>query len=102
MEVYFKELISKEASLEKLVEDLERVVQGTDEFARSIGVNLDQPGTDIAHRLQRLKEKCQRLELGIIAQARATDRLVRENPYSFVGAAVVVGLLIGASLGGRK
>ena len=102
MEVYFKELISKEASLEKLVEDLERVVQGTDEFARSIGVNLAQPGTEIARRLQRMKENCQRLKLEIVAQAQATDRLVRENPYSFVSAAVVVGLLVGVRLGRRK
>jgi ElaB/YqjD/DUF883 family membrane-anchored ribosome-binding protein len=102
MEVYFKELISKEASLEKLVDDLERVVQGADDFAQSIGANLQTPRTEIARRLQRLKEKCQRIKLEIVAQAQATDRLVRNNPYSFVGAALVAGVLVGAALGGRK
>ena len=33
MEVYFKELISKDASLNKLVDDLQRVVQGVDQLA---------------------------------------------------------------------
>ena len=37
MEVYFKELISKDSSLDKLVDDLERVVQGADDLAKSIG-----------------------------------------------------------------
>ena len=102
MEVYFKELISKEASLEKLVEDLERVVQGADDFARSLGVNLAEPHTDIARRLQRLKERCQRIKLQIVAQAQATDRLVRKHPYSFVVTAAVLGTFVGYGIGGRK
>ena len=40
MEVYFKQLISKDASLDKLVDDLERVVQGADDFAKSLGDKL--------------------------------------------------------------
>lgn len=103
MEVYFKELISKETSLEKLVEDLERVVQGADEFAKSIGENLaEQSQTEIARRLQQLKQSCLRLKLEIIARARATDRIVRKNPYQFIGAAVVAGMFVGARLGVRK
>jgi ElaB/YqjD/DUF883 family membrane-anchored ribosome-binding protein len=102
MEVYFKELISKEASLEKLVDDLERVVQGTDDLAKSIGVNLAAPHDEIGRRLQTLKDKCQRLKLGIVAQAQATDRLVRNNPYSFMAGAAVLGLVMGARLGSRK
>jgi ElaB/YqjD/DUF883 family membrane-anchored ribosome-binding protein len=98
MEVYFKQLISKEASLEKLVDDLERVVQGADDFAKSLGVDLAEPHTDIARRLQHLKGRCQRIKLGIVAQAKATDRLVRKHPYSFVAAAVALGMLVGCNL----
>jgi ElaB/YqjD/DUF883 family membrane-anchored ribosome-binding protein len=101
MEVYFKALISKEASLEKLVDDLERVVQGTDDFAKSIGVNLAEPHTEMARRLLQLKERCQRLNREIIAQAQATDRLVRMHPYPFIAVAAVLGLLAGAKLCGR-
>jgi ElaB/YqjD/DUF883 family membrane-anchored ribosome-binding protein len=103
MEVYFKEFISEEASLEKLVEDLERVVQGADDFAKSIGVDLEEaPRTELARRLRHLKEGCQRINLEIIVRAQATDRIVRKNPYSFIGAAVVLGMVVGARLGARN
>jgi ElaB/YqjD/DUF883 family membrane-anchored ribosome-binding protein len=103
MEVYFKELISKEASLERLVEDLERVVQGADDLAKSIGLNLaEPPNTEIARRLNHLKESCQRLRLDIVERAQAPDRLVRQNPYPFVFGAVVLGMLVGARFTARK
>jgi ElaB/YqjD/DUF883 family membrane-anchored ribosome-binding protein len=100
MEVYFKELISEDASLEKIVDDLERVVQGADQLAKSIGVNLEEyPQTEIAKRLRHLKENCQRLSEEIIFRAQETDRMVRKNPYSFIGAAVVLGMVVGTRLG---
>jgi ElaB/YqjD/DUF883 family membrane-anchored ribosome-binding protein len=103
MELYFKELISEEASLDKLVDDLAQIVQGADGLARSIGVNLsEEPHTDIARRLLRLKEGCTRIHLEIVARARAADQLVRGNPYSFIGTALVLGMLVGARAGGRK
>jgi ElaB/YqjD/DUF883 family membrane-anchored ribosome-binding protein len=103
MEVYFEQLISKDSSLEKIIDDLERVVQGADDLAKSIGVNLeDPPNSEVARRLLQLKENCQRITDEIIAHAQATDRIVRRNPYSFIGAAVVVGMLVGAKLGARR
>lgn len=103
MEVYFKELISEEASLEKLVSDLERVVQGMDDFAKAIGMDLPAHSrSELAQRLQRLKETCQRLKSQIAAKARDTDRIVRQHPYSFLGAAVVLGFFVGSGLGGKR
>lgn len=102
MELYFKELISEEASLEKLVDDLERVVQGADDFAREIGGGLaEHTRNDVARRLQRMKEGCRRINSKIVSKARATDRLVRKNPYIFVGAAILLGMVVGAGLGLR-
>ena len=103
MEVYFKELISEEASLEKLVDDLERLVQGADDFARAIGVDLAaRSGTEVTGRLRRLKESCQRINREVASKARATDRLVRKNPYAFLGAAILAGMAVGAALGLRR
>jgi ElaB/YqjD/DUF883 family membrane-anchored ribosome-binding protein len=100
MELYFKELISEEASLEKLVDDLERVVQGADDFAKAIGVELSAGArSDVARRLQRLKAGCEQIKSRIISRARATDRLVRKNPYAFVAAAVLAGTVVGVKLG---
>ena len=78
-------------------------MQGADDFAKSIGVDLEEhPRTELALRLRRLKENCQRLSEEIIFRAQATDRIVRKYPYSFVGAAVVLGMVIGAKLGARN
>jgi len=96
MEVYFKELISKDASLEKLVDDLERVVQGADDYVRAIDTELsDGPRREVAHRLNRLREGCHRINSDIATGARATDRLVRKSPYPFIGAAVLLGMIFG-------
>jgi len=102
MEVYFKELISKDASLDKLVDDLERIVQGADDFAQSIA------GTDLANRpeitqrVRRLKDTCERINQEIVQGAHATDRFVRRYPYYFLGGAVLLGMLVGARLSARK
>lgn len=103
MEVYFRELISEEASLEKLVSDLERVVQGADDFAKAIGVNVGAyPQTEVARRLQRLKDRCRQLNSGIAAKARATNKLVHEKPYVFVAAALLLGIAAGVGFKLRK
>ena len=95
MEVYFKELISKDASLDKLVEGLERVVQGADDLAKSLGPKLaERP--EIAQRLNQLKERCRRINAEIIEGAQATDRFVRKYPYAFIGGAVLLGIFVGS------
>ena len=94
MELYYKDLISKEASLEKLVDDLMLVVQGADELAQAAGANIGEVDKEeIASRLQRLKEGCQRLQRRAIASAHAADKLVRRYPYSTAGFAFAFGLL---------
>ena len=95
MEVYFKDLISKEASLEKLVDDLSRVVQGVDDFAKAIGVSLASASrSDVAQRLSRLRSNCERVKVELIAKIRATDKSVRENPYPYIAIALVAGLFV--------
>ena len=101
MEVYFKELISKDSTLDKLVDDLERVVQGADDLAKSLGTKLAEH-PDLAQRVQRLRDGCQRMNQEIIARAQATDRLVRKYPYQFIGGALLLGMLFGAWLARRK
>src|SRR5207245_2086939 len=96
MELYYKDLISEEASLEKLVDDLMLVVQGADEFVQAAGLALgQQPKAEIASRLERLRESCLRAKERAYAGARATDKLVRQHPYSSLGLAFTVGLVAG-------
>ena len=96
MELYYKDLISKEASLEKLVDDLMLVVQGANEIAEAAGANLaGMPAKDLASRLERLKESCFRLKAQAVSSARATDQVLRRYPYSSIGFAFALGMAAG-------
>ena len=97
MELYYKDLISEEASLEKLVDDLMLVVQGADEFAQAAGLN-QRPSEEIATRLAWLKASCRRVRLQAQASALATDKLLRQYPYSSLGFAFGLGVLATALL----
>lgn len=100
MEVYYKDLISEDASLEELVDDLMRVVQGADEFAQASGASLDASAkAEITSRLQRLKERCRRIEQQAVTGAKAADRVLRQYPFSAAGLAFGIGLLIGVLAG---
>jgi ElaB/YqjD/DUF883 family membrane-anchored ribosome-binding protein len=94
MELYYKDLISEDASLEKLVDNLTLLVQGADEFARAAGLNSSDPRTaELATRLQRLKTTCGRVRKQALAGAAATDKMLRQYPYSSLGFAFGLGLL---------
>jgi ElaB protein len=100
MELYFKDLISDDASLEKLVDDL---AIGADHFAQSVGAGIsEQSRREVANCLDRLKESCDRLKENAIAGAHATDKIVRENPYWSLGIVAAAALVVGWKLGGRK
>ena len=94
MELYYKDLISDDASLEKLVDDLMLVVQGADEFAQAAGSGLTElDREEIASGLYRLKLGYQRLRQRAISGAHAADKLVHRYPYSTAGFAFAFGLL---------
>ena len=70
MELYYKNLISEEASLEKLVDDLMLVVQGADALVEAAGAKLaPERRAEIATRLGRLKESCRRVKRQAIQSA---------------------------------
>src|SRR5947208_3406746 len=103
MEIYFKDFISNENSLERLVDDLAVVVWGADDFARAVGANVSERSREeITSGLNRLKECCDRIKIKTMAGARATDRVVRENPYAFLATAVLLGAFIGMKFGRPK
>ena len=99
MELYYKDLISEEGSLDKMVDELMLLVQGAEEAA---GAAIAQGGSlkkeEITTRLARLKEGCRRATGHALAGARATDQLFRRYPYSSLGIAFAVGVLVGVAL----
>ncbi len=102
MEVYFKDLISKDASLEQLVDELTRVVHGADDLANALDALPPESRAEVSTRLECLKTKCQRVRAALIARARDTDRAVRASPYCAAGIAAVLGLALGLRLGSRN
>src|ERR1051326_5401868 len=96
MELYYKDLISEDSSLEKLVDDLLVWVPGAEEFAQAAGANLSgERKLEITSRLARLKEACRNVKEHTRATALAADKVLRQYPYSSLGFAFGVGLLIG-------
>lgn len=99
MELYYKGLISKEASLEKLVDNLMLVVQGAEEFAEAAGAGLARkPKEEITTRLQRLKEGCNRAKTQAVASALAVNKVIVQYPYSSAGFGFAAGLFAGVML----
>jgi ElaB/YqjD/DUF883 family membrane-anchored ribosome-binding protein len=87
MEVYYRDLISDDATLEKLVEDLTLLVQGTEDAATNLE-RQSQLRAQIRSLLKRVKHQANE-------SATATDKAVREHPYTSAGLAFGIGLLIG-------
>lgn len=103
MELYYKDLISEEASLDKLVDQLMLVVQGADELVEAAGASVEPSKLkDIASRLAWLKHGCRNLQARTRQSALATDRLLHQYPYSAVGFALGLGMLAGLLYGRRS
>jgi ElaB/YqjD/DUF883 family membrane-anchored ribosome-binding protein len=103
MELYYKNLISEDTSLERLVEDLMRVVQGADDFIQVAGADLDpERKAEINSRMAQLKEACQRLKERAVSGAVAADKLLRRYPYPSIGIAFAIGILSGIAMTRRR
>ena len=92
-------------STEKLLNNLNTVVQDGEELLRSGAAALGERGEaareKLAAALEAAKETRRRLEERALAGAQKADRLVRDYPYQSIGIAFGVGLLIGV-LANRK
>ena len=83
MELYYKDLISEDASLEKLVDDLMLVVQGADELAQAAGTGLAEADKEeITSGLQRIKSGYQYLQQQAVTGALAADKVMRSYPFN--------------------
>ena len=103
MELYFKDLISKDASLEKLVDDLTWIVHGAEDLASTLAPQLPpESRAEINSRLDRLKDNCLHLRAVIVARAKKTDLALRASPYCAAGIAALAGFALGLTLGRRR
>jgi ElaB/YqjD/DUF883 family membrane-anchored ribosome-binding protein len=88
-----------EQSTEKLLHDLREVVRDGEELLRAGAEDLSERGAvareKLAAALESAKETQRRLQERAMEGARATDRMIRENPYQALGIAFGLGLLVG-------
>jgi ElaB/YqjD/DUF883 family membrane-anchored ribosome-binding protein len=102
MEVYFKNLSSDEVTTEKLVEDLRILVQDAEQLVKATGSNIAEASREeLLTALQRLKLRAEQMRHQAVAGARATDRLIRRNPYRSLGLVFAAGLAMGMIINRR-
>ena|SRR5436190_22802958 len=84
---------------EKWMADLKRVMRDSEELLQDSTGAVGEKAREIRERLERTlqsaKATCSRLQEQAKEGAKATDKLIRANPYKAIGIAVGVGILIG-------
>jgi ElaB/YqjD/DUF883 family membrane-anchored ribosome-binding protein len=103
MEVYFKNLSSEEVSTEKLVEDLLMLVQDAEELVKATGANIaDASKQELMTALERVKSRAEQMKERAVAGARATDRVIRDNPYRSLAVVFGLGMIAGMIVNRRR
>jgi len=94
-----------EDSTEKLLNDLKAVVNDGEQLLRAGAHELSERGMAarerLAEALEAAKETQRKLQERAVAGAKATDKLIRENPYQSIGVAFGIGMLIGVLINRR-
>src|ERR1700709_2509263 len=90
---------STEASTDKLVTDLKRVMHDSQDLLHSsaevVGEKAQAMRERLAEAMDSAREACRKLEAKAAAGAKATDKVIREHPYQSIGVAFGIGMLIG-------
>jgi ElaB/YqjD/DUF883 family membrane-anchored ribosome-binding protein len=103
MEVYFKNLSSDEVTTEKLVEDLRILVQDAEQIINATAANIaEESKKELLGALDRLKARSEQIKARAVAGARATDRIIRNNPYRSLGLVFGAGLVLGMLINRRR
>src|SRR5262245_39339839 len=88
-----------EQSTEQLLQNLREVVQDGEELLKSGADDMSERGAaareKLAAALDVAKDTQRRLQERAVAGCRATDRMIRQNPYQAVGISFALGMLIG-------
>jgi ElaB/YqjD/DUF883 family membrane-anchored ribosome-binding protein len=88
-----------EAPIETLVKDLNDISRDAEDLVKAAGAEASELARDARRRLasavKSARESCCELQEKARNGARATDKLIRHNPYQTAGVAFAVGLLLG-------
>jgi len=91
---------------DKLLSDLREVVADGEELLRAGASELGERGmaarARLAAAIETAKDTGRKLQQRTVAGAKATDRLIRENPYQSLGIALGIGILLGVLINRRS
>ena len=94
-----------EESTERLLQDLQAVVQDGEELLKSTAADLNDRALaareKLAAALEVAKDTRRKLEAQARAGVQATNQLIRENPYQSLGVAFGVGVFLGILINRR-
>ncbi len=90
---------------EQIVQDLKAVARDAEELVKATAGEVSERTREararLATALESAKQTCARWEEKAIEEAKATDKIIREHPYQWVGAAFGLGVLIGVLVARR-
>jgi ElaB/YqjD/DUF883 family membrane-anchored ribosome-binding protein len=90
---------------ETLAADLKRVVRDSEELLQDSKAVVSEKAHEMRDRLaqavESAKATCRNLEEKTKECAKATDKVIRQHPYQFVGVAFGIGLLVGVLVARR-
>ena len=88
-----------EVSTDKLVTDLKRVVQDSQELLQASAGAVGDKAHDLRDRLAKTiesaRDTCRRVEEKAVQGAKVTDKVIRDHLYQSIGLAFGLGVLIG-------
>jgi len=88
-----------ELNKDRITTDLKRIVRDSEallhDSADAMGDKARDARARLAEIVETAKATCRRMEDKAVEGVKATDRVIRENPYQSIGIAAAVGLLIG-------
>ena len=88
-----------EVSTDKLVTNLKRVVQDSQELLQASAGAVGDKAHDLRDRLAKTiesaRDTCRRVEEKAVQGAKVTDKVIRDHPYQSIGLAFGLGVLIG-------
>ena len=88
METFFKNLSAEDGTSEKLIQDLNLLINDAEQLVKETGTDLaSKSKEELMAGLDRLKSSCQRIEQKASTKVHHADRLIRNNPYQSVGLA---------------
>jgi ElaB/YqjD/DUF883 family membrane-anchored ribosome-binding protein len=96
MEIFFKNMTPEEDTAEKLLQDLRTLREDTEELFKATGGKIaEKSKAKFYTAMERVKQTCHDIQNKAVASARTTDQFLHQYPYSAIGVAFGVGLIVG-------